>query len=236
LSTREIEADLAEMYGVKVGRDLISRVTDAVMDDVREWQQRPLDDVHPVLFLDALMQKIREGGTVQRKACYLASEVTLEGDRDVLGMLAASGRAGREIRELGALDSGMREVVQREQARLAIRKHPAAARRNVRSVASRRAKRAQRCVCKAWATSRWVASGVSAKPTTSTQPGSRPESRPASRCAPRRSGWPRAIRRMGTPRIRPPSVSSLERRLCSRARTVGEEMTRPMTVSGISSP
>ncbi len=86
VSTRDIEAHLAEIYGVKVGRDLISRVTDAVMDDVREWQQRPLDDVYPVVFLDALVLKIREGGTVQRRACYLALGVTVEGDRDVLGM------------------------------------------------------------------------------------------------------------------------------------------------------
>src|SRR6266498_2277206 len=68
LSTRDIEAHLAEIYGVKVGRDLISRVTDAVVEDVREWQQRPLDDVYPVVFLDALVLKIREGGTVQRRA------------------------------------------------------------------------------------------------------------------------------------------------------------------------
>ena len=86
LSTRDIEAHLAEIYGVKVGRDLISRVTDAVMEDVREWQQRPLDDVYPVVFLDALVLKIREGGTVQRRACYLALGVTVEGERDVLGM------------------------------------------------------------------------------------------------------------------------------------------------------
>ena len=86
LSTRDIEAHLAEIYGVKVGRDLISRVTDAVMDDVREWQQRPLDDVYPVVFLDALVLKIREGGTVQRRACYLALGVTVDGERDVLGM------------------------------------------------------------------------------------------------------------------------------------------------------
>jgi putative transposase len=86
LSTRDIEAHLAEIYGVKVGRDLISRVTDAVIDDVREWQQRPLDDVYPVVFLDALVVKIREGGTVQRRACYLALGVTVEGERDVLGM------------------------------------------------------------------------------------------------------------------------------------------------------
>src|SRR3954465_634749 len=86
LSTRDIEAHLAEIYGVKVGRDLISRVTDAVVEDVREWQQRPLDDVYPVIFLDALVLKIREGGTVQRRACYLALGVTVEGERDVLGM------------------------------------------------------------------------------------------------------------------------------------------------------
>jgi putative transposase len=86
LSTRDIEAHLADIYGVSVGRDLISRVTDAVMEDVREWQQRPLDDVYPVIFLDALMLKIREGGSVQRRACYLALGVTVEGERDVLGM------------------------------------------------------------------------------------------------------------------------------------------------------
>lgn len=86
LSTRDIEAHLEEIYGVKVGRDLISRVTDAIIDDVREWQQRPLDPVYPVIFLDALMLKIREGGSVQQRACYLALGVTLEGDRDVLGM------------------------------------------------------------------------------------------------------------------------------------------------------
>src|SRR5712671_6114470 len=66
LSTRDIEAHLKEIYGVNVGRDLISRVTDSVMEDVRAWQQRPLDDVYPVVFLDALVLKIRESGSVQR--------------------------------------------------------------------------------------------------------------------------------------------------------------------------
>jgi putative transposase len=86
LSVRDIRAHLAEIYGVDVGHDLISRVTDAVMDDVRAWQQRPLEDVYPVIFLDCLVLKIREGGTVQRRACYLALGVTVDGDRDVLGM------------------------------------------------------------------------------------------------------------------------------------------------------
>jgi putative transposase len=86
LSTRDIEAHLEEIYGVKVGRDLISRVTDAVMDDARAWQTRPLDGVYPVVFLDALVLKIRDGGSVQRKACYLALAITIDGDRDVLGI------------------------------------------------------------------------------------------------------------------------------------------------------
>jgi putative transposase len=86
LSVRDIAAHLEEIYGVKVGRDLISRVTDAVMEDVRAWQQRPLEDVYPVIFLDALVLKIREAGSVQRRACYLALGVTVEGERDVLGM------------------------------------------------------------------------------------------------------------------------------------------------------
>ena len=86
LSTRDIEAHLRELYGVRVGRDLISRVTDAVLDDVKAWQQRPLDDVYPVLFLDAFVLKIRDGGSVQRKACYLALAITMDGQREVLGM------------------------------------------------------------------------------------------------------------------------------------------------------
>ena len=86
MSMRDIEAHLRELYGVSVGRDLISRVSDAVMDDVREWQARPLDDVYPVLFLDCMMVKIRDGGTVQRRACYLALAIRMDGERDVLGM------------------------------------------------------------------------------------------------------------------------------------------------------
>jgi transposase-like protein len=86
LSTRDIQAYLQELYGVEIGRDLISRVTDAVMEDARAWASRPLEDVYPIVFLDCLVLKIREGGSVQRRACYLALGVTLEGDRDVLGM------------------------------------------------------------------------------------------------------------------------------------------------------
>jgi putative transposase len=86
LSVRDVQAHLAEIYGVQVGHELISRVTDAVMDDARAWQTRPLDDVYPIVFLDCLVLKVREGGSVQRRACYLALGVNLDGERDVLGL------------------------------------------------------------------------------------------------------------------------------------------------------
>jgi putative transposase len=86
MSVRDIQAHLRELYGVEVGHDLISRVTDAVLDDVREWQSRPLEDVYPILFCDALLVKVRDGGAVRNRACYVAIGVNLEGGRDVLGL------------------------------------------------------------------------------------------------------------------------------------------------------
>ena len=100
LSTRDIEAHLAEIYGVKVGRELISKVTDGVMDDARAWAQRPLEDVYPVVFLDALVLKIREGGSVQRRACYLALGVTARGRPRRAGPVVPR-TGGRQILDAG---------------------------------------------------------------------------------------------------------------------------------------
>ncbi len=86
LSVREIQAHLEEMYGVEVSPDLISRVTDAVLEDVRNWQSRPLDAVYPVVFFDALRVKIRDEGLVRNKAVYIALAITGEGDKEVLGL------------------------------------------------------------------------------------------------------------------------------------------------------
>ncbi len=107
LSTRDIEAHLQEIYGVKVGRDLITKVTDAVMDDVRAWAARPLEDVYPVIFLDAMVLKIREGGSVQRRACYLALGVTVEGERDVLGMWFQESSRRGELHPPALTDPGV---------------------------------------------------------------------------------------------------------------------------------
>src|SRR6516162_9063826 len=70
LSVREIQAHLQELYGVEVSPDLISRVTDAVLEEVRDWQNRPLDPVYPVICFDALRVKIRDEGLVRNKAVY----------------------------------------------------------------------------------------------------------------------------------------------------------------------
>lgn len=86
MTTRDIQGHLDEMYGVKVSPDLISRVTDAVHEDVIAWQNRRLDSVYPVLYLDALVVKVRDQGVVRNKSVYLALAVTLHGEREVLGM------------------------------------------------------------------------------------------------------------------------------------------------------
>ena len=86
MTVREIRGHLQELYGVAVSPDLISRVTDAVLEEVREWQNRPLDAVYPVVFFDALRVKIRDEGLVRNKAVYVALALTAEGEKEVLGL------------------------------------------------------------------------------------------------------------------------------------------------------
>ncbi len=81
MSVREIRGHLEELYGVGVSPDLISRVTDEVMDEVRDWQVRPLDEIYPIIIFDALRVNIRDEGTVRNKAVYLALGFTLEGHK-----------------------------------------------------------------------------------------------------------------------------------------------------------
>jgi putative transposase len=86
MTVREIQGHLQELYGVEVSPDLISRVTDAVLEEVREWQSRPLDTVYPIVFFDALRVKIRDEGLVRNKAVYVALAITADGDKEVLGL------------------------------------------------------------------------------------------------------------------------------------------------------
>jgi putative transposase len=87
MSVRDIESHLQRLYGTTaLGRDTISRVTDAVLADVQAWRTRPLERLYPIVYLDALMVKVREDRSVRARACYLAIGVTVEGEREVLGL------------------------------------------------------------------------------------------------------------------------------------------------------
>ena len=95
MTTREIEGHLKEMYGVEVSPTLISSVTEAVMEEVKAWQSRPLDEAYAILYLDALRVKIRDGGHVQNKAIYVAIAVNMEGNKEVLGLWAADNEGAK---------------------------------------------------------------------------------------------------------------------------------------------
>ena len=97
LSTRAIRAHLEEVYGLKVSADLISRVTDAVLEEVSDWQNRALEPMYPIVFLDALRVKIRdaESRQVKNKAVYVALGVTPEGEREVLGLWIANNEGAK---------------------------------------------------------------------------------------------------------------------------------------------
>ena len=86
MSTREIQGHLEEIYGIEVSPTLISNVTDAVVEEVKAWQSRPLDALYPIVYMDALVVKIRDGGHVRNKAIHIAIGVNLEGTKEVLGL------------------------------------------------------------------------------------------------------------------------------------------------------
>jgi putative transposase len=86
MTVRDIAAHLSDLYGVEVGRDTISRVTDAMLEDVEAWRTRPLETVYPIVYFDAMRVKVREDRSVRNLACYLALGVTVDGEREVLGI------------------------------------------------------------------------------------------------------------------------------------------------------
>jgi putative transposase len=111
LTTGEISAHLAEVYGAEVSRQTISTITDKVVEGTVEWQNRPLDPVYPVIFIDAIHVKIRDG-QVANRPIYVALAVTCEGRRDILGLWAGDGGEGAkywlhvltELRNRGVAD------------------------------------------------------------------------------------------------------------------------------------
>lgn len=86
MTVREIQAHIEEIYQTEVSHDLISTITDEVMSEVDAWQMRPLDKLYAILYLDAIVVKVKDNGQVKNKALYLAIGVTMEGNKEVLGM------------------------------------------------------------------------------------------------------------------------------------------------------
>ena len=93
LTTGEVQAHLAETYGTDVSRETISKITDRVLDDLADWQNRPLDRVFPVIFIDAIVVKIRDGQVANRPV-YTAIGVTVDGKREILGLWVGTGGEG----------------------------------------------------------------------------------------------------------------------------------------------
>jgi putative transposase len=86
MTTRDITDHLLELYGVEVSSDLISSVTDGIIDEVNEWRNRELDPLYPILYLDAIVVKVRDEGHIRNKSVYLALAVNMEGHKELLGM------------------------------------------------------------------------------------------------------------------------------------------------------
>jgi putative transposase len=90
MTTRDIQAHLAEVYGADVSPALVSRVTDVVAEEITAWQTRPLDSFYAIVYIDALVIKVRDGGTVDNKATYLVTGVDIDGYKHVLGIWLAA--------------------------------------------------------------------------------------------------------------------------------------------------
>jgi transposase-like protein len=89
MTTRDIQAHFEESYGVEVSPTFISQVTNEVMDEVKQWQQRPLDALYPVVYLDCLVVRSRDSGAVQNKSVYLALGINTDGEKELLGLWMA---------------------------------------------------------------------------------------------------------------------------------------------------
>lgn len=96
LTTGEISAHFAEIYGASVSKETVSRITDRVLEEMAEWQNRPLDEVYAAIFIDAIVVKIRDG-QVANRPIYAAIGVTLDGEKDILGLWAGTGGEGAKF-------------------------------------------------------------------------------------------------------------------------------------------
>ena len=112
MTTRDIKAHLAEVYGVQVSHETVAKVTDVVVEEIRSWQARPVDEVYPILFVDGIRVKVRDAGTVSNKVAHLVVGVDVDGFKHVLGIWVQSAEGAKfwlgvftELRNRGLKDA-----------------------------------------------------------------------------------------------------------------------------------
>ncbi|WP_156456282.1 IS256 family transposase, partial [Abyssisolibacter fermentans] len=86
MSTRDIHEQINEIYGIEMSAEMVSKITDTIIPQIKEWQNRPLESVYPFIFMDAILYKVREDGQIRSKAAYIVLGVNLDGFKDILGI------------------------------------------------------------------------------------------------------------------------------------------------------
>ena len=95
LSTRDIGAELQELYGIDVSAEKVSKITDRILPEIKEWQSRPLEPIYPFIFMDAIHYKMREDGRILNRAAYVVLGVTLEGNKDILSITIGANESSK---------------------------------------------------------------------------------------------------------------------------------------------
>ena len=95
MTTRDIGAEIQELYGINVSAEKVSKITDRILPEIKEWQSRPLESVYPFVFMDAINYKIREDGRILNRAAYVVLGVTLEGNKDILSITIGANESAK---------------------------------------------------------------------------------------------------------------------------------------------
>ena len=95
MTTRDMGAELQELYGIDVSAEKVSKITDRILPEIKEWKSRPLDPIYPFVFMDAIHYKIREDGRIRNRAAYVVLGVTLEGNKDILSITIGANESSK---------------------------------------------------------------------------------------------------------------------------------------------
>lgn len=95
MSTRDIGAQLQDLYGIEMSAEMVSKITDRILPAVKEWQSRPLNAVYPFIFMDVINYKVRDHGRIANRAAYIVLGITLEGTKDILSITIGANESSK---------------------------------------------------------------------------------------------------------------------------------------------